>query len=138
VTKIKNILKEVRTIAVVGASSNKDRDSFKVMKALIDNGYTVYPVNPNEKGKVILGQQCFPCLESLKDNIDMVDIFRNYNAVMDITKMAIKVGAKVLWMQEGIIHNQAAELAQNAGLKVVMDKCPKKELLNTNWTSKTK
>ena len=125
---IKNILNEVKSIAVVGASSKKERDSYKVMQSLIKNGYRVFPINPNESGKTILDLECLPNLEAVKENIDMVDIFRKHDAVMDIAKDAIKIGAKVLWMQEGIVHQEAADLAISAGLRVVMDRCPKKEL----------
>ena len=126
---IEDILCEIKTIAVVGASSKKDRDSYKVMQSLIKNGYRVFPINPNESGKNILNLECLPNLDAVKENIDMVDIFRKHDAVMDIAKDAIKIGAKVLWMQEGIIHHEAANLATSAGLKVVMDRCPKKELI---------
>ena len=125
---IKNILKEVRTIAVVGASSKEQRDSYKVMQSLIRNGYQVFPINPNEAGKTILGLECLRNLEEIEENVDMVDIFRAHDAVMGVTKDAIKIGAKVLWMQEGIVHQEAADLAISAGLRVVMDRCPKKEL----------
>ena len=125
---IKNILKEVRTIAIVGASSKEQRDSYKVMQSLIRNGYQVFPINPNEAGKTILGLECLRNLEEIEENIDMVDIFRAHDAVMGVTKDAIKIGAKVLWMQEGIVHQEAADLAISAGLRVVMDRCPKKEL----------
>tara|TARA_B100000945_G_C20329026_1_gene571446 strand:+ start:488 stop:922 length:435 start_codon:yes stop_codon:yes gene_type:complete len=133
-----NILQNVKTIALVGASSNEDRDSFKVMKNLIENGYKVFPVNPNESGKIILGQECFADLEVIKEDIDMVDVFRAKEALMGVTKQAIKIGAKVLWMQEGIINQEAANLAKNAGLKVIMDRCPKKELSKPYWTPQTK
>jgi len=125
---IKNILKEVRTIAVVGASSKEQRDSYKVMQSLIRNGYQVFPINPNEAGKTILGLRCLRNLEEIEENVDMVDIFRAHDAVMEVTKDAIKMGAKVLWMQEGIVHQEAADLAISSGLRVVMDRCPKKEL----------
>ncbi len=127
---LKNILEHVQTIAVIGASSNKNRDSFKVMKALIENGYKLFPVNPNESGKFILGCECFSDIEDIGEKIDLVDIFRNHEAIIGIAKQAIEIGAKVLWMQEGIIHKEAAELAKDAGLKVVMNKCPKKILEN--------
>ena len=127
---IEDILREIKTIAVVGASSKKDRDSYKVMQSLIKNGYRVFPINPNESGKNILNLECLPNLDAVKENIDMVDIFRKHDAVMDIAKDAIKIGAKVLWMQEGIVHHEAANLATSAGLRVVMDRCPKKELLS--------
>jgi len=125
---IEDILNEVKTIAVVGASSKKDRDSYKVMQSLIKNGYRVFPINPNESGKTILNQECLPNLEAVKEKIDMVDIFRAHDAVMGVTKDAIKIGAKVLWMQEGIVHQEAADLAISSGLRVVMDRCPKKEI----------
>ena len=125
---IKNILKEVRTIAVVGASSKKQRDSYKVMQCFIRNGYQVFPINPNEAGKTILGLECLRNLEEIEENVDMVDIFRAHDAVMGVTKDAIKIGAKVLWMQEGVVHQEAADLAISAGMRVVMDRCPKKEL----------
>ena len=125
---IEDILSDIKTIAVVGASSKKDRDSYKVMQSLIKNGYQVFPINPNESGKTILDLECLPNLEAVKENIDMVDIFRTHDAVMGVTKDAIKIGAKVLWMQEGIVHQEAADLAISAGLRVVMDRCPKKEL----------
>ena len=135
---LKEILTEVKTIAVVGASSKKDRDSFKVMRSLIENGYKIFPINPNESGKIILGEKCLPSLDTIEENIDMVDIFRADKAVVGVTKEAIKIGAKVLWMQEGIIHHDAANLAKNAGLKVIMDRCPKKELSKSYWTNKIK
>jgi len=135
---IKTILSEVKTIAVVGASSKKDRDSFKVMHHLIENGYKVFPINPNEYGKIIFGKKCLPSLDAIKENIDMVDVFRANSAVLGVTKDAIKIGAKVLWMQEGIINKKAEALARKAGLKVVMDRCPKKELSKTYWTNKKK
>ena len=125
---LSDILNEVKTIAVVGASSKKHRDSYKVMQSLIENGYKVFPINPNESGKNILNLECLPNLDAVKENIDMVDIFRAHDAVMGVTKDAIKIGAKVLWMQEGIVHQEAADLAISAGLRVVMDRCPKKEL----------
>ena len=123
---LKNILQEVKTIAIVGASPNPDRDSYKVMKFLIDYEYQIYPVNPNETN--ILGRKCYPDLESIQEKIDMVDVFRAEKFILDISKVAIKIGAKILWTQEGIIDEKAATLGKNSGLKVVMDKCPKKVL----------
>ncbi len=133
---IKTILSEVKTIAVVGASSKKDRDSFKVMHYLIENGYKVFPINPNEYGKIIFGEKCLPNLDTIQEDVDMVDVFRANSAVLGVTKEAIKIGAKVLWMQEGIVNKEAADLASNAGLKVIMDRCPKKELSKAYWTNK--
>ena len=137
-TYIKNILKKTNTIAVIGASANKERDSYMVMNNLIKNGYKVFPVNPNEKGNLILGQECYADIEDIKIRIDLVDIFREKKAVMGIAKQAIKIGAKFLWMQEGIIHNEAASLAESAGIKVIMNRCTKKELSKPYWTNKIK
>ena len=135
---LKKILEESNTIAIVGASSKEDRDSYKVMKYLLQKGYKVFPVNPYESGKNILGQKCYEDLESIKQSVDIVDVFRAREAVLGIAKQAIKISAKVLWTQENIIHHEAAELVEKAGLKVVMDRCPKKELSKPYWTSKTK
>ena len=125
---IKEVLDEVRTIAVVGASANQDRDSYKVMQVLMQHGYEVFPINPNEVGNFILGQPCYADLSSVSGKIDMVDVFRATDAVMGVTKEAIAIGASVLWTQLDIVHKEAAELAEQAGLKVVMDRCPKIEL----------
>ena len=125
---IKEILDEVKTIAVVGASANQDRDSYKVMQVLIQHGYQIFPINPNEEGNLILGQLCYADLSSVSGKIDMVDVFRAADAVMGVTKEAIAIGATVLWTQLDIVHKEAAALAEQAGLKVVMDRCPKIEL----------
>ena len=125
---IKEILDGVKTIAVVGASANQDRDSYKVMQALIQHGYQIFPINPNEEGNLILGQPCFADLSSVSGKIDMVDVFRAKDAIMGVTKEAIAIGAKVLWTQLDIANKEAAKLAEQAGLKVVMDRCPKIEL----------
>ena len=125
---IKEILDGVKTIAVVGASANQDRDSYKVMHALIQHGYQIFPINPNEEGNLILGQPCFADLSFVYGKIDMVDVFRAEDAVMGVTKEAIAIGASVLWTQLDIVNKEAAELAEQAGLKVVMDRCPKIEL----------
>ena len=125
---IKEILDGVKTIAVVGASANQDRDSYKVMQVLIQHGYQIFPINPNEEGNLILGQPCFADLSSVSGKIDMVDVFRAADAVMGVTKEAIAIGATVLWTQLDIVHKEASALAEQAGLKVVMDRCPKIEL----------
>ena len=127
-TYIKKILKEVKTIAVVGASGDHDRDSYKVMEALIQHGYQIFPINPNEEGNLILGQLCYADLSSVSGKIDMVDVFRAEDAVIGVTKEAIKIGAKVLWTQLDITNEEASELAKKAGLKVIMNRCPKIEL----------
>ena len=129
---IKEILKEVKTIAVVGASGDHDRDSYKVMEALIQNGYQIFPINPNEEGNLILEQLCYADLSSVSGKIDMVDVFRAEDAVIGVTKEAIKIGAKVLWTQLDVINEEASELAKKAGLKVIMNRCPKIELAKQN------
>ena len=125
---IKEILKEVKTIAVVGASANQDRDSYKVMEALIQHGYQIFPINPYEEGNLILGQNCYANLSSVSEKIDMVDVIRAADAVMGVTREAIAVEASVLWTQLDIINKEAAEVAKQAGLKDVLDRCPKIEL----------
>ena len=127
-TYIKQILAEVRTIAVVGASPNPLRDSYKVMEILIEHGYQIFPVNPNEQGNLILGQLCYSDLSSIPEKIDMVDVFRAKDALIGVTKEAIQIEAKVLWTQLGVVHEEASELAKSAGLKVIMNRCPKIEL----------
>ena len=127
---LKNILENVTTIAMIGASSNPDRDSFKVMKYLIEKGYKVFPVNPNEIKNKILNIQCFPNLSSIPRKIDMVDIFRSKEFVMEITQDAIKADVKVIWTQEGVIDKKSQDLAENAGIIFVMNECPKKILNN--------
>lgn len=125
---IKEILREVKTIAVVGASADQDRDSYQVMQALIQHGYQIFPINPNEEGNLILGQPCSADLSSVSGKIDMVDVFRAADAIMGVTREAITIKAKVLWTQLGIVNQEAAELAEQAGLKVIMNRCPKIEL----------
>ena len=127
-TYIQEILNEVKTIAVVGASSNHQRDSYKVMESLIEHGYQIFPINPNEQGNFILNQLCYSDLSSVPKKIDMVDVFRAKDAVIGVTKEAIQIGAKVLWTQLGIINEEALELGKDAGLKVIMNRCPKIEL----------
>ncbi len=123
-----DILKNVNSIAIVGISSKEERDSFKVMKFLIEKGYKVFPVNPNEEGKYILGRKCFKNLTDIDDEVDMVDVFRKKEFVYDVTKEAIDINVKVLWTQLDIFCEDSANLAKDAGLTVVMNKCPKIEL----------
>lgn len=125
-TKLKKILAKIKTIAIVGASSNPDRDSYRVMKFLMDHGYDIFPVNPNETN--ILGRKCYPDLKSIEEPVDMVDVFRAKEFVLDITKEAIEINTNILWTQEGVIDESAAILGRNSGLKVVMDECPMKVL----------
>ena len=125
---LKSLLDNIKSIAIVGASSNPSRDSFKVMKFLLDKGYRIFPVNPKEIN--ILGKKCYPSLASIEENVDMVDIFRAKKFIFDLTKEAIEINANVIWMQEGIIDEKSSSLGKSNGLKVVMDECPKKVLEN--------
>jgi uncharacterized protein len=122
---IPEILKSSRTIAVVGLSSNPMRPSNGVAAYLQRAGYRVIPVNPNESE--VLGEKCYARLEDVPEKIDVVDIFRRPECVPEIVESAIRVGAKTVWMQEGVVNQQAAERARAAGLEVVMDRCTLKE-----------
>ncbi|MDB2566875.1 CoA-binding protein [Porticoccaceae bacterium] len=125
---MKNILTEVQSIALVGASPRADRDSHIVMKVLLEAGYQVIPVNPREAGNSILGQTCYGSLAEIDVPVDMVEIFRSSEAALGVTEEAVAIGAKVVWMQLQIVNYQAAEIAESSGIKVVMDRCPKLEL----------
>lgn len=118
---IRQILAECRTIAVVGASSNPARASNRIASYMKAQGYRVIPVNPNEQ--TVIGEQAYPSLTAVPGPIDLVDIFRKSEDVPPIVKEAIACGAKAIWMQEGIINEVAAQLAREAGLAVVMDRC---------------
>ena len=120
---ISKILKETRTIAVVGLSPKGARPSHQVAQYLIEQGYTIFPVNPGQDS--ILGLSCYPDLQSVPAQIDVIDIFRNPKYVPGIVDSAIEIGAKVVWMQLGIVHEDAAAKARSAGLIVVMDRCIK-------------
>ena len=122
-----DILKKVRSIAIVGISKNAEKDSYAVMQFLLENGYDVFPVNPNYKNELILGRKCSAYLKDIDENIDMVDIFRNSEAAGLSTDDAIKAGAKIVWMQLGVRNDEAAKRAEDAGLRVVMNRCPKIE-----------
>jgi uncharacterized protein len=124
---LRGILGSVRTIAMVGASEHWNRPSFFAMKYLQDKGYRVIPVNPQAKGEEILGEKVYRDLAEVPAKVDMVDIFRRADAVPDIVDQAIAKGAKVVWMQLGVRHDAAAAKAEAAGLKVVMNRCPKIE-----------
>ena len=124
----KEILRDIKTIAVVGISKDKDKDSFKVMKFLIDKGYKVFPVNPEHKGEFIQDRKCYAGLKNIDEKIDMVEIFRKTEFVYEHTKQAIEIEAKVLWTQLNIFCNDSKKLAKSEGLEVVMNRCPKIEL----------
>ncbi|MBV8903418.1 MAG: CoA-binding protein [Acidobacteriia bacterium] len=115
------ILQSARTIAVVGLSGKRYRPSYGVAEYLKRSGYRIIPVNPEEAE--VLGEKCYPDLDSVPGEIDVVDIFRRSEFVPEIVEAAIRKGAKAVWMQEGVIHEEAAQHAREAGLTVVMDRC---------------
>ncbi|MCF6217085.1 MAG: CoA-binding protein [Emcibacter sp.] len=125
---IKDILTSVKSIALVGASKKPERPSYRVMKFLIDQGYDLYPVNPSLAGSKLLGRKVYASLSDIPVPIDMVDIFRASDKVGPVVEEAIEKKAKVVWMQLGVINKEAAETAKQAGLKVVMDRCPAIEI----------
>lgn len=122
---ITEILRAARTIAVVGLSSKSHRPSFGVAQYMQSAGYRVIPVNPGEKE--VLGEKGYARLEDVPEPVDIVDIFRRSQLVPEIVESAIRIGAKAVWMQEGVIHGEAAACARQAGLVVVMDRCILKE-----------
>jgi len=119
------ILRKYKVVAIVGLSPKPERDSHQVAKYMKENDYTVVPVNPGQKD--ILGEKCYPNLKAIPFPVDIVDIFRKPDAVPPIVYDAVEIGAKAIWMQLGIVHNEAAEKAREAGLEVVMDRCMKIE-----------
>lgn len=120
------ILKSSHVVAVVGLSKNPARPSYQVANYLLNSGYKIIPVNPKEKE--LMNTTSYPDLRSIPETVDIVDIFRGSEDVMPIVEEAIKIKAKVVWMQEGVVNKEAGLKAEMAGLKVVMDKCMKKEL----------
>ena len=118
---IKEILESYRTIAVVGLSSRSFRASYGVSRYMKSAGYQIIPVNPHESE--VLGEKAYPSLDEVPDSFEIVDIFRRPEYVPDIVEAAIRRNARVIWMQEGVIHQAAAERARAAGLEVVMDRC---------------
>ena len=130
-TLIKSILRSVKTIAMVGASGNEIRPSYFAMMYLLNKGYKVIPVNPSMVGKEILGQKVYGALKDVPAPVDMVDIFRESKYAPDIAREAVaekdRLGVKVLWMQLSVISEEAQRIAQDAGLTVIMDRCPKIE-----------
>ena len=122
---IQQILKQTKKIAIVGLSPKEARDSNKVARYLMKNGYEIIPVNPGQKE--ILGQTCYKSLKDIPFQVDMTDLFLNPKRVPPIVDEAIEIGAKFIWMQEGVVHNEAAKKATEAGIEVVMDLCTKKE-----------
>jgi predicted CoA-binding protein len=128
---IKSVLRSTKVIAMVGASGNEMRPSYFAMMYLLAKGYVIHPINPGLAGKDILGQRVYASLKDVPAPVDMVDIFRASEAAPGIVKEALaekaRLGIKTIWMQLGIVNEEAAELARAAGLTVIMDRCPKIE-----------
>lgn len=125
---IAELLRETRTIAMIGASDRPDRPSYGVMRFLQDQGYRVFPVNPQITGEHVHGEFVWRELAQIGEPIDLVDIFRRPQAAGEAVDEAIAAGAQAVWMQIGVINEEAAARAEAAGLKVVMDRCPKIEI----------
>lgn len=123
--EIKTILQQVKSIALVGASDKPHRASYGVMAYLLSQGYQVIPVSPKLAGQKLLEQKVYATLADIPQPIDMVDVFRNSEAAFGVAEEAIAIKAKVLWLQLGVINEEAEKLATEAGLKAVMDRCPK-------------
>ena len=130
VATIRKVLRNSKTIAVVGLSPKPKRPSHQVASYLMSAGYTIVPVNPGQDE--ILGQKCYPNLRAIPGSVDvdMVDIFRRPEAVLPIVEDAIAIGAQHIWMQEGIVNKEAAKKAEEAGLTVIMDRCTKIDHMN--------
>ncbi len=129
---IYDLLANARTIAMIGASDRPDRASYEVMKFLQDHGHRVLPVNPQITGEHVHGEYVWRELAQIGEPIDIVDIFRNSAAAGEAVDQAIAAGAKAVWMQLGVVNEDAAARAEAAGLKVVMDRCPKIEIRRLN------
>jgi uncharacterized protein len=131
-----DILKSVKTIAMVGASPDPTKFSYGVLRVLHEQGYTLLPVNPREAGNDIRGLQVYASLADIDQPVDMVDVFRNSDALLGVAQEAVDIKAKVLWGQIGVYNEEAAALAEANGLRVVMDRCPKIELFRPFWKPK--
>ncbi|MEL7012378.1 MAG: CoA-binding protein [Pseudomonadota bacterium] len=128
-----DILGSVKTIAMVGASADKTKFSYGVLRQLNEIGYDILPVNPNPNVTEIRGLKVYHSLEEIDKPVDMVDVFRPKEELFGLAEQAIAIGAKVLWGQIGVYDDKAAKLAEDAGLKVVMNRCPKIELFRPFW-----
>ena len=132
-TYLADILKSVKTIAMVGASSDKTKFSYGVLRVLHETGYEMLPVNPDQKLNEIRGLKVYHSLKEINKPVDMVQVFRRKEELFGVTQEAIEIGAKVLWGQIGVYDDEAARIAEDAGLKVVMNRCPKIELFRPFW-----
>ena len=130
---LQDILSSVKTIAMVGASPDKTKFSYGVLRVLHETGYDMIPVNPRPELKEIRGLKVYSSLGQIDRPVDMVEVFRKPKDLYGIAEEAIAIGAKVLWGQIGVINHDAARLAEEAGLKVVMNRCPKIELFRPFW-----
>ena len=130
---LQDILSSVKTIAMVGASPDKTKFSYGVLRVLDETGYDMIPVNPRPGLTEIRNLKVYPSLNKIDRPVDMVEVFRKSEDLYQITEEAIAIQAKVLWGQIGVINNDAARLAEEAGLKVVMNRCPKIELFRPFW-----
>lgn len=128
-----DILKSVKTIAMVGASPDPTKFSYGVLRVLHETGYDMIPVNPKETGNEIRGLKVYESLQAIDRPVDMVEVFRSSDALLGIAQDAVDIGAKVLWGQIGVRNDEAARLAESHGLKVVMNRCPKIELFRPFW-----
>ena len=128
-----DILSSVKTIALVGASADKTKFSYGVLRVLHETGYTMFPVNQNPKLKEIRGIKVYHSLEEIEHKVDMVEVFRPKEEFYSFAEKAISIGAKVLWGQINVYDDKAAKLAEDAGLKVVMNRCQKIELFRPFW-----
>ena len=133
---LQGILNSVKTIAMVGASPDKTKFSYGVLRVLNETGYDMIPVNPRPGLEEIRGLKVYPSLVAIDRPVDMVEVFRRPEDLMAVTKDAIAIGAKVLWGQIGVVDHEAAQLAEEAGMQVVMDRCPKIELFRPFWKPK--
>ena len=130
---LQNILSTVKTIAMVGASPDKTKFSYGVLRVLHETGYNMIPVNPKKGLSEIRGIKVYPSLEAIDQKVDMVEVFRRPEDLLEIAHQAIDIGANVLWGQIGVINKEAAQVAEKAGLSVVMNRCPKIELFRPFW-----
>ena len=130
---IKNSLTSAKTIAMVGASSDKTKFSYGVLRVLHETGYEMLPVNPDRKLHEIRGLKVYHSLKEINKPVDMVQVFRRKEELFRVAQEAIEIGAKVLWGQIGVYDDEAARIAENAGLRVVMNRCPKIELFRPFW-----
>ena len=132
---LQGILRSVKTIAIVGAT-DKTKFSYGVLRVLHETGYKIIPINPKFGLREIRGLKVFPNLSAVDEKIDMVDVFRRAEDLVEVAEESINIGASVLWGQIGVVNYEAATLAESAGIKVVMNRCPKIELFRPFWKPK--